>query len=125
MCSSDLPQFPEMKKSDVFMKRSATNKLNAAKKKKHHGMGTGGYRSKAPVWVAMERQMLEQGITPETAEWDRRWTNYVLGHGATYDMETGKLIAMKKQSVEPLAALRTAIKILKRDGSSPTERTTS
>ena len=73
-------------------------------------MGTGGYRSKEPVWVAMERQMLEQGITPETAEWDRRWKNYVLGHGGTYDMETGKLIAKKEQMVEPLAELRTAIK---------------
>ena len=45
-------------------------------------MGTGGYRSKTPEWIALEEQMMAQGIRPETAEWDRRWTNYVLGHGA-------------------------------------------
>ena len=42
--------------------------------------------------------MMAQGIKPETAEWDRRWTNYVLGHGATYDIETGNLIAKKDQT---------------------------
>ena len=54
--------------------------------------------------------MRKQGITPETEEWDRRWANYILGHGATYDMQTGNLIAKKDQIVEPLAALKTAIK---------------
>ena len=53
---------------------------------------------------------MEQGIMPETAEWDRRWTNYVFGHEATYDMETGKLIAKKPQIAGPLAELRKAIK---------------
>ena len=52
-----LPQFLEMKKSDVFKKRSATNKLNAAKKTKHHTMGTGGYMSSTPQWNAMEEEM--------------------------------------------------------------------
>ena len=99
-----------MKKSDVFKKRSATNKINAAKKKKHHTMGTGGYKSFTPQWIAMEEEMRKQGITPETEEWDRRWANYILGHGATYDMQIGNLIAKKDQIVKPLAALKTAIK---------------
>ena len=73
-------------------------------------MGTCGYRSKIPEWIALEEQMMAQGIRPETAEWDRRWTNYVLGHGADYDRETGKLITKKPQIAEPLAELRKAIK---------------
>ena len=84
--------------------------VNAGKKKKHHGMGTGGYRSKTPGWIELEEKMMAAGIMPETAEWDRRHVNYILGHGAEYDLKTGKLIAKKPQIVEPLAALREAIK---------------
>ena len=80
------PQFVEMKKSAIFKKRSETNKANAKKKKYHHTMGTGGYKSFTPKWVAMEDEMRKQGIIPETEEWERRWANYALGHGATYDM---------------------------------------
>ena len=98
------------KKSALFLKRSEINKVNAGKKTKHHGMGTGGYRSKTPGWIKLEEQMMAAGIMPETAEWDRRWANYILGHGAEYDLETGKLIAKKPQIAEPLAALREAIK---------------
>ena len=58
----------------------------------------------------MENQLKAQGIGPETVEWDRRWTNYAVGHGADYDMETGKLIAKKPQIAEPLDELRKAIK---------------
>ena len=104
------PQFLEMKQSAIFKKRSETNKKNAAKKKKHHTMGTCGYKSFTPQWVAMEDEMRKQGIIPETEEWERRWANYALGHGATYNMQTGNLIAKKDQIVEPLKALRTAIK---------------
>ena len=104
------PEFLQMKKSALFLKRSQINTVNAGKKKKHHGMGTGGYRSKTPGWIELEEKMMAAGIMPETAEWDRRHVNYILGHGAEYDLKTGQLIAKKPQIVEPLAALREAIK---------------
>ena len=56
-----------MKNSDVFKKRSEINKVNAGKKTKHHAMGTGGYRSKTPEWIALEEKLMAQGIRPETA----------------------------------------------------------
>ena len=42
------PQFLEMKKPDLYKKRSATNKKNNAKKKNHYTMGTSGYMLSAP-----------------------------------------------------------------------------
>ena len=104
------PQFLAMKKSTVFKKRSETNKKNASKKKIHHTMGTGGYRSCAPKWQAIEDEMRSQGVVPETDEWETRWRNYVLGHGAGYNMETGELIQKKEQIEKPLKALKTTIK---------------
>ena len=70
-----------MKKLAVFKKRSETNKKNILKKKIHHTMGTGGYRSFAPKWQAIEDEMRSRGVVPETDEWETRWRNWVLGHG--------------------------------------------
>ena len=104
------PEFLEMKKSEVFKQRSAKNKENAAKKKYHHTMGTGGYKSFAPLWKAIEDDMRSRGVTPETDEWETRWKNFILGHGATYNMETGQLITQKGQIEKPLTALKKTIK---------------
>ena len=90
-----------MKQSAVFKKRSKTNKANAAKKKYHHTMGTGGYKTFAPLWQAIEDDMHSRGVTPETDEWETRWKNFILGHGATYNMETGQLITKKGQIEQP------------------------
>ena len=66
------PGFLEMKKSDVFKVRTAKNKKNATKKKYHHTMGTGGYKSSEPKWKKFEDGMHAQGITPETDVWKTR-----------------------------------------------------
>ena len=51
-------------------------------------MGTDGYRTFEPLWQAIEDDMRSRGVTPETDEWETRWKNFILGHGATYNMET-------------------------------------
>ena len=43
-------EFVEYKASSVAVERSEKNKANAAKKKYHHVMGTGGYKSAVPKW---------------------------------------------------------------------------
>ena len=42
--------FVEYKASSEALQRSEKNKANAAKKKYHHVMGTGGYKSAVPKW---------------------------------------------------------------------------
>ena len=75
------PQFLAMKQSTVFKKWSEMNKANAAKKKYHHMMGTGGYRTFAPLWQAIEDDMRSRGVTPETEKWETRSRNLFLGMG--------------------------------------------
>ena len=70
-------------KSEVFKQRSAKNKENAAKKKYHHTMGTGGYRSSAPKWKKIEDDMLDRGIIPETYECERSREIGYLGIGGS------------------------------------------
>ena len=70
------PEFLQMKKSALFLKRSEINKVNAGKKTKHHGMGTGGYRSKTPGWIELEEKMMAAGIMPE----DRKSTRLNSSH---------------------------------------------
>nr|ABA97097.1 transposon protein, putative, CACTA, En/Spm sub-class [Oryza sativa Japonica Group] len=48
------------------------NKENAAKKKYHHHLGSGGYSVAMPKWEEMEASLLERGIEPATANWPER-----------------------------------------------------
>jgi len=60
------PEFVKYKESAKAVQRSAKNKDNAKKKKYHHHMGTGGYKSAVPKWEAMEADLRARGITPGT-----------------------------------------------------------
>ena len=60
------PEFVAYKESSVAKERSEKNKKNAQKKKYHHKLGTGGYKSAVPKWEAMEAEMRGRGITPGT-----------------------------------------------------------
>nr|AAV43865.1 putative polyprotein [Oryza sativa Japonica Group] len=48
------------------------NKENAAKKKYHHHLGSGGYSVAMPKWEQMEASLIERGIEPATANWPER-----------------------------------------------------
>jgi hypothetical protein len=100
--------FVEYKESELGNLRSAKNKKNAAKRKYHHKVGPGGYKTTAPKWDIQEATMQEKGIIPETHDWPIRSRNWVLGHGGRYDTETRKLIEQKEIS-EPMRALVTTI----------------
>ena len=62
-------------------------------------MGAGGYRSAEPKWDKVEADMREKGIAPATEEWPHRVRNWVLGHGAQYDVETWELIVDEKKEI--------------------------
>ena len=74
-------RFLDYKKSTIAKKRSAKNKENAAKKKYHHTMGTGGYRTSVPKWEEAEKDLRAQGLTPATEDWPIRVRNWLLAHG--------------------------------------------
>jgi len=83
--------FLEYKNSEIAKQRSEKNKENAAKKKYHHKLGPGGYGSAEPKWAKAEAELRKKGVTPSTEAWPTRARNWLLGHGAKYDMETGEL----------------------------------
>jgi hypothetical protein len=67
-------------------------------------MGPGGYKTAELKWDMEKDAMREKGIEPEIEEWPRRSGNWVLGHGAIYNLQTGKLVRKKEQVVVPLTA---------------------
>lgn len=97
------PSFLAYKESEEGKERSATNKANAAKKKYHHTMGSGGYRIALPKFDKLEVDLRAQGITPATHDFPLRARNWLLGHGAKYDAK-GDLVVDKKIET-PFAAL--------------------
>jgi hypothetical protein len=104
----------ECKESELGKLRSAKNKINATKKKYHHTLGPGGYKTAEPKWDNQEATLREKGIQPETEQWPRRSRNWALGHGAVYDERTGKLVQKKKKIAEPLKELvKTIAKVQK------------
>nr|ABA98327.2 transposon protein, putative, CACTA, En/Spm sub-class [Oryza sativa Japonica Group] len=48
------------------------NKENAAKKKYHHHLGSGGYRIAMPKWEEMEASLIERGFELATTNWPER-----------------------------------------------------
>ena len=65
------PAFVTYKKSSTVVARSGINKINAGKKIYHHRLGTGGYKTAIPKWLAFEAELIAKGITPQTATWPR------------------------------------------------------
>jgi hypothetical protein len=106
--------FVEYKTSEAAKKRSEINKKNAAKKKYHHTMGQGGYKSGKPKWKKMEDGLIAKGIIPKTLKWNDRSRDWFYGHGWKFDSE-GKCVYTKKHDEDPLPidALRSASKDVK------------
>ena len=108
----DWAAFKAYKKSATAVARSDINKANAAKKKYHHRLGTGGYRSAIPKWLAAEARLLAKGIPPQTLHWPERSKFWMFAHGAYLDEQTGLIVAVgrwKKKVEEILPKLVVAI----------------
>jgi hypothetical protein len=73
--------FMEYKTSEEAKKRSDMNKKNAAKKKYHHTMGQGGYKSGKPKWKKMEDDLIAKGIITEILKWNDRSRDWFYGYG--------------------------------------------
>nr|AAP52690.2 transposon protein, putative, CACTA, En/Spm sub-class [Oryza sativa Japonica Group] len=70
----------------------AKNKENAAKKKYHHHLGSGGYSVAIPKWEEMEASLIERGIEPATAKWPDRSKFWYYTHGGTLNPVDGSLV---------------------------------
>ena len=101
-------EFMAYKKSAEAVKRSTTNKINAAKKKYHHVTGTGGYKTNMLKWEKAENDLLAKGITPETSGWIDRAKDWFYGHGGSLHPETGKCVYTKGHLAKPFEGLKTA-----------------
>ena len=100
------PAFVAHKTSEKSKKMSATNKINAAKKKHHHRTGSGGYLKARPLWDKAEKDLLDKGVEPETLNWPDRARTWFFGVGGTLDPETGKCVWTDKQLEIPVKKLR-------------------
>nr|AAU44319.1 putative polyprotein [Oryza sativa Japonica Group] len=68
------------------------NKENAAKKKYHHHLGSGGYSVAMLKWEQMEASLIERGIEPATANWPERSKFWYYAHGGTLNPADGSLV---------------------------------
>ena len=71
-------EFVAYKKSEDALKKSATNKMNAGKKKYHHIMGPGGYGGNMAKWKALEASFLENKYHSRALKMDRMGKKLVL-----------------------------------------------
>jgi hypothetical protein len=116
----------EYKTSEAAKRMSEINKKNAAKKKYHHTMRQGGYKSGKTKWKKMEDDLIAKGIIPETLKWNDQSRDWFYRHGGKLDSE-GKCVYTKKHDEDPLPLmpLEAHQRMLKREGSIPKERRTS
>ncbi|KAK1645151.1 hypothetical protein QYE76_062956 [Lolium multiflorum] len=89
-------EFKRYKQSSTFVSRSVTNKKNASKKTIWHHMGSGGYKTAIPRWIAYENELMAAGITPQTWDWPERSKFWLFAHGAGLDPKTGLIVAEGK-----------------------------
>jgi hypothetical protein len=82
----------EYKTSAEALATSETNKENAAKKKYHHKLGPGGYKTAAPKWEKDEATMVENGINPAIADWPIRSKQWFYMHGGNLHPEIGQIM---------------------------------
>ena len=68
------------KQSKDATEKSTRNKANAALKKYHHRLETGGYVTAMPKWDKTVAALLAKGIIPEPIhdEWELRARKFVL-----------------------------------------------
>ena len=64
-------------------------------------MGPGGYKTAEPKWDRAEDSMRAQGIIPATENWSQRSRNWILGHGSSYNEETGELVHNNEKMIVP------------------------
>jgi hypothetical protein len=88
--------FVQYKLSEESEQRILRNKENAAKKRYHHRMGSGGYKTMEPKWEKMEADLMAKNIIPDTANWPERTKSWYFGVGGSLDPETGKLVPGEK-----------------------------
>ena len=86
------PAFVKYKQSSEAKQRSEKGKINAQKKKYHHKLGTGGYKTAVPKWEAIEADLRKREITPGTNVWPERAKHWWYAHGGTLDPKTGETI---------------------------------
>jgi hypothetical protein len=79
----------EYKESELGKLRSAKNKINVTKKKYHHTLGPGGYKTAEPKWDNQEVALREKGIQPKIEQWPRMSRNWAPGHGLSTTREHG------------------------------------
>ena len=89
-------EFVQYKLSEESEQRILRNKENAAKKRYHHRMGSGGYKTMEPKWEKMEADLMTKNIIPDTANWPERAKSWYFGVGGSLDPETGKLVPGEK-----------------------------
>jgi hypothetical protein len=71
----------EYKTSTEALARSETNKGNTAKKKYHHKLGPGGYKTDAPKLEKSKAALIEKGNTLAIADWTIRSKQWFYAHG--------------------------------------------
>jgi hypothetical protein len=78
------------KEGEALVRR---NKDNAARKRYHHHLESGSYRSVVPKWEKMEAETIAKGVVPQAIQenWAKRLMHWSYGHGGTVDKETGVL----------------------------------
>jgi hypothetical protein len=68
---NDFVQYKVSEEGEALVRR---NKENIAKKRYHHHLGSGGYRSAIPKWDKMEAEMIAKGGSMgELAECSKQW----------------------------------------------------
>jgi hypothetical protein len=105
--------FVKYRTSETAKKRSAINKINAAKKTYHHCMMSAGYKGVIPRMEKEENDLVDKDVEPETKDWARKAKLWFYGMGGRLDPVTGKCIFTEEQLAAPLAALKTAMNDVK------------
>ena len=102
----------EFKESEAAKERSMKNKINAEKKKFHHVLGPGGYKTGLPKWDESEEKMIAAGVTPKIVGWPDRCRTWFYAHGGKLDPKTGEIIeqaSLKEASDALLEAIEEAL----------------
>ena len=90
------PAFKAYKQSSTAVSRSVTNTKNTAKKNYFHKLGSGGYKTAIPKWIAFEDKLMKAKIAPRTKDWPNRSKFWLFAHGAGLDPKTGRIVAKGK-----------------------------
>jgi hypothetical protein len=62
------------------------------KKKYHHKLGPGGYKTAATKWEKVKAALIEKGITLAVADWPIRSKQWFYAHGGKLHPETGQIM---------------------------------